>query len=811
MRKSPFIPSCKSVNFIPIAVLLIGFLLSDNSILAQERAVIRIQDSYENVKNVLPESVEIISQSGKEVTLLYDEAYIQILKSQGYEASVLFTEAEMKQNTKGLRDAQYTNYAAMLQKLEQFAADYPDICTLVDLGPSTGQIYANQGYTAYDEYQHHIWGMKVSDNPEIEEDEPNSYIFGGHHAREPISVEVALYVLEHLLTEYENNGDIEDIVNETQIWFVPMVNPDGNKIVLDNLDVWWRKNIRDNNEDFLLNTNSNFSQDGVDLNRNYSFKWGLVGASNSFESILYHGPEAFSEVEIQYLRDLMDTRHFLAGISYHSFGELVLYPYGYHEEAVSPDLEALEDLGIQMAENIPAFIGDHYTPSQSWELYPAMGTLDDYSYGEHGTFAYTIELATMFIPQTTQIEIICEQNLEAALILLQRPFQNTVKGHITNAATGEAMVAKVEVLEIDNSGSFRKDYLSDSTFGTYYRLLSPGNYSMRFSAYGYQDTLVENVESIDNEAIILDIALKPIPEAMLGGTITNKESGAPIQGARIQLLGDHPAEAISDEMGIFEFPNLYAINYSIHIYAENYESVYTNIELSGGNNEVWYELDPFTAISFEEGIIPEGFSGGSIKEWFVSNDTAADGLYSMKSGDIGDLHQTKLFYTSPILQSGVLTFSYKVSSEYNGDKLMFYLDDRLMNEWSGEIPWKIAQYEVEEGSHSLMWVYMKNGQNSEGEDAAWIDRIIFPEDISTSIQSNDLETIDIYPNPAHHKLFIATETSIQSIAIYSMEGQKLSTNWSINGELDISNLAPGMYFIEINTEQERIIKTFITY
>ena len=109
------------------------------------------------------------------------------------------------------------------------------------------------------------------------------------------------------------NPEITNHINTKEIWFIPNVNPDGHKIVIDQINTSWRKNIRDNDGNGQITLNG---YDGVDLNRNYDWQWG-VNASHSPSDETYCGPAAWSEPEIVALRDLIDSRHFVSGISYH--------------------------------------------------------------------------------------------------------------------------------------------------------------------------------------------------------------------------------------------------------------------------------------------------------------------------------------------------------------------------------------------------------------------------------------------------------------------------------------------------------------
>ena len=448
---------------------------------------------------------------GKYLDLVVWETEVETFLQQGYDVKVVSTEAEMAANLGNVDDiAGYRTYAETLQELQQIAADHPDICKLIDIGDSHGKVYYNEGYGNYSAYQHDIWAMKVSDNVELDEDEPAVYYFGAHHAREPLSTEVAMYVLNHIIDNYGTDPEITANVNSKEIWFVPIVNPDGHEIVLNQIDMNWRKNIRDNDGNGTVTQgNWNSYPDGVDPNRNYGWQWGTEGTSFDPGNETYCGPEAFSEPELQAIRDLMAERHFVAGISYHTYSELVLWPYGYTTGAAGPDDAAIGNLATMIGNAIPGISGGHYTPQSSWQLYPAAGGTDDWAYGQHGIFGYTVELGTQFIPPANQVYQITQDNINAAMILLNRINYSTLTGHITNATTGDPVEAEVFITEIDNTGLFRMPYMSNAAFGAYYRMLMNNSYTVTFSAFGYISQTFNNVAITSNGQTILDVQLVP--------------------------------------------------------------------------------------------------------------------------------------------------------------------------------------------------------------------------------------------------------------------------------------------------------------
>ncbi|MDZ4182967.1 MAG: M14 family metallopeptidase, partial [Candidatus Cloacimonadaceae bacterium] len=368
------------------------------------------------------------------------------------------TESMLKANlSSGTRDIPgYRNYAQLQTELYSLQATYPNLVQVISIGQSWGHEYAQQNMPAYQNFQHQLWAVKCSNNVLETEDEPAFYIVGEHHAREPISTEVSMGILIHLLQGYGTDPEATHILNTSEIWFVPLLNPDGHKIVIDQTDVWWRKNIRDNNNNGVFNYDSYGSgADGVDLNRNYAYEWGYMSATDNNNSATYHGTQGFSEVETQAFRDLMLSKRFLAGISYHTYGEMVLYPYGFVNDIYSPDNVEQSALAFEMANQIPKQNGGNYDPMPAWQLYPASGTSDDWIYAETGAFAYTVEMATQFIPPASQIPAIVQNNVAGSLKLFGRKDVKMLTGHITDALSGLPLKATIHIDGIDDHPLYR--------------------------------------------------------------------------------------------------------------------------------------------------------------------------------------------------------------------------------------------------------------------------------------------------------------------------------------------------------------------
>lgn len=216
---------------------------------------------------------------------------------------------------------------------------------------------------------------------------PTTVYVAAQHAREWITPEMVRRLLDLYLTEYGADDRITDLVDETELWFVPVANPDGYDYTFTDGQRLWRKNLRDNDGDGNITVG-----DGVDLNRNSATRWGYdnEGSSPNPASDTYRGPTPASEPETQALDELFGaiTPQFM--INYHSAAELLLYGIGWQVATPSPDDVIYE--AMVGDDGQPAVPG--YDPDISAELYTTNGDLDSHMQEAHGTLGFTPEMST---------------------------------------------------------------------------------------------------------------------------------------------------------------------------------------------------------------------------------------------------------------------------------------------------------------------------------------------------------------------------------------------------------------------------------
>ena len=268
-----------------------------------------------------------------------------------------------------------------------------------------------------------LWAVKISDNVGVDEGEPEVLFSAGQHAREHLTVEMALYLIDELTGKYATDPRIKGIVDSREIWIVPNMNPDGSEYdVASGSYRSWRKNRQ---------PNAGTSAIGTDLNRNYGFRWGCCGGSSGIAAVdVYRGPSPFSAPETQAVRNFVLSRvidgaqQIRASIDFHSFSELVLWPFGHTRADVTKGMtrdqhDTFEALGTSMART------NGYTPEQSSDLYITDGAIDDWLWGANGVFGFTFEMypadgrSPGFYPPDEVIHRETARNREAALLLLE--------------------------------------------------------------------------------------------------------------------------------------------------------------------------------------------------------------------------------------------------------------------------------------------------------------------------------------------------------------------------------------------------------
>ncbi len=280
--------------------------------------------------------------------------------------------------------------------IDDLVAAHPTLVSKIDIGDSLES--------------RETFAMRISGDGTTK---PAVLINACQHAREWLTPMTAMYIAEQLLTNYSSDPWIQQLVDSTEIFIVPITNPDG-YVYTWTTDRNWRKNRRDNGGGIF----------GVDPNRNWDKNWGGVGSSGSTDSQIYRGTAPFSEPETQNLRDFILARpQIVAHIDFHTFGEVILQPWGFVEpyDDVPNDFESIEALGKMMRDAIASVFGTPYeNVSGAGGVGFASGIAPDWT-TDQGIIGYTIEMrpaCCTFDPDPTEIEPNAQENYQAALAMI---------------------------------------------------------------------------------------------------------------------------------------------------------------------------------------------------------------------------------------------------------------------------------------------------------------------------------------------------------------------------------------------------------
>ncbi len=306
----------------------------------------------------------------------------------------------------------YFTFVEMQQILDSMSLLYP---TLI----SVKQALSPQSIEG-----RNIWQVKISDNPGIDENEPEVLYSSLHHAREAASLSQLIFYMWYLLENYSTNPEIKAIVDNSELYFVPCVNPDGyvyNQTINPSGGGMWRKNRK-------VNGDGTF---GVDLNRNYGYNWGYdnTGSSPTTSSDTYRGTAGFSEPETQAMRNFCNNRQFITALNAHTYSNLLIYPWGYLPSIYTPDSATFVNWSVLLTEDSRFLYG---TGDQTVN-YVTNGDSDDWMYGEQISkpkiLSMTPEAGSStdgFWPPSSRILDICKTTFMQNLNLVKLAVNNGI-------------------------------------------------------------------------------------------------------------------------------------------------------------------------------------------------------------------------------------------------------------------------------------------------------------------------------------------------------------------------------------------------
>lgn len=651
----------------------------------------------------------------------------------------------------------YFTYEEMLSQLDAMRSAFPNLITARE---NVGTFTTQEG--------RFLQSVKITSNPEVPSTKPQVLYTSVHHAREPISLSETIFYMWYLLENYESNVAIKRIVDNTEMYFIPVINPDGyifNNVSFPDGGGMWRKNRRPF-EDGLF---------GVDNNRNYDFwkdsdplqsVWNTLGVSPDATGETYPGTSPLSEPENLAIQYFVDTHNFKVALNAHTFSNLLLHPFGYDLNSPSPDEEIFSKLGeIMVSKN-------KFSNIIASLLYAASGNSDDFMYGQtmnhNKIYSYTPEIGDSFWPAETEIITLCKEMMYTNLTAAKFVSDYTLLKDTSPEYLGSTSIVAAN-FELTKIG-----------------LATNNNYTVSINPISSNIVNV-GIPFVANNLNLFEQVSSTIELELATGTTT----------------GDNIVYEIVVDNGTF---------WETHLISKKFggmQSIYSN-----------------------ECSSTVGFTGGSwatTTEDFVSPSTSItdspNNTYADSQQKIIQLTETLAVPNTP---GANLTFSAKWAIENNFDAVRFqirlatgvtwnsqcgkYTNFGIVNNGQPEGPlydgvqntWVNEQINLDDYlGQNIRLRFILNSDEGTNLDGFYFDdlKLNVPQISTLSAVSSEIQKFRIYPNPTNSMLNINTSLIDYLIKIYNLMGQLLYTKESNDGiqRINVSDFTTGLYFIEVSS------------
>lgn len=364
----------------------------------------------------------------------------------------------------------YPTYSQYEQLVTDFANNYPEICKKENIGKSING--------------RNLWLLKISDNVESKEAEPEFLYTATIHGNEPLGYVLSLRLIDYLLANYDSNQEITELVNNHEIWLNPLANPDGTYAGGDN----------------TLSGATRFNANGVDLNRNFPDpEDGLHPDGNVWQ------PENIA------MMNFIKQHNFVISANLHTGVEVVNYPWDTWSKLHSDDAW-FQKISHQYADTAQFYSSNGYLDdyndgiTNGFQWYTINGGAQDYMTYFQNCRSIILELCNSHLPDTSLISNYWEYNYRS-LINLIKNCNLGINGIVSDSLTGLPIKADISIVAHDFDNSF---VISDSINGDFYRPISPGSYSIMVSSPNYYSAQIDNISIVENESIAFEIKLAPI-------------------------------------------------------------------------------------------------------------------------------------------------------------------------------------------------------------------------------------------------------------------------------------------------------------
>jgi len=696
-------------------------------------------------------------QSGYKVEVIQSDLDLQLKTMQTentFVSSCTIPDVVTPTNYKSGSISGYLSYQEVLSELDKMRDLYPNLIT-------TKASISN--FTTVEGRPIHF--VKISDNPSIDENEKRVFYNALTHAREPGSMQQLIYYIWYLLENYATNSEIKALVDHSEIYFVPVVNPDGYAYISS--ERYWRKNRK-------KFPDGNY---GVDLNRNYDAHWGTVGTSTNTADETYCGTAPFSEVETQAIKWLTEQKNFSIVMNNHTYGPLVLYPNGY-TFTVTPDDFTFSTISSEMIKF------NTYKNQIGAKLYPTSGGVDDWMYENVTTkpkvISFTPEVGLDFWDNSTQTLVNNKHMIHTNLTALRV---------IHNFA----------------------DFIDNTTY--YFENLNfIFNYSLkRIGLVDQTDFKIKLIPVSSNITIQNDTNTHS--NLTMGQTVTSNLYLTINPNIK---QGEAIVFSIEIDNGVYKDVKTFTKFYNTPIvkFNDNFDTLQWKTEGEWGLTNKDYVTSSY---SITDSPI------GDYKNSITSS------IQTTNPIDLKDVVGASLsFYAKWSLEKGYDYIQMEISSDNGASwqpkcgkytsigtsvqgKLNLPLYDGVQSNWVKE------EMTLDEfvGKDILVRFSFKSDNKNYNDgftfDGFYLDdfKVIGFASPNLTVPNNVISETIVFPNPASEILYISNSVSADFYTIYNDLGQFIDKGEVKNAKIDVSNLSNGIYFLTLKkdnfTKQSKFI------
>lgn len=655
--------------------------------------------------------------------------------------------------------------------MQDIANQYPNICQLINAGNSV------QGRP--------IYFLKISDNPTIEENEPEIRLSSSIHGDEVVGYDMLIRLISLITSGYGTDDRLTSIVDNTELWINPMTNPDG----------------------YVLIQRANAN--GVDLNRSFP-----DFSANDENTAVGREPE------IAVLKNFADNHSINQSLNFHG-GELVInYPWD-AIYTLHPDNDVMVDLSLTYAMENPSLYNSTdfvhgITNGAAW--YVVHGSMQDWLNAYYTCMDLTAEISLNKWPAANTLDTFWGNNRESMLKFIEKA-QKGLHGTVLNAEN-EPLLAQIE---IEN----RVTSTTDPQVGDFHRYLLAGSYNLTIKSYGYETQTMNNVTISNDTPTVINVVLNPLPSIIFKGYVKDLQ-GAPLQNATVTIETNQLQTVQTNISGYFEISGIFPGDYNITVQSEGFMPYQTSINILADLTYNFTLSPPSFIEEFDNGLALWTVQ----TPWAISNVSTNNVLQDSPTGNYANnINKSAKITDSFDLTTStyaIVTYDLKNNLENAYDFLYFEISNNNTNwttlktytgvsDWRNEIV-NLSQYL---GQNVYLRFRIKTDQNTTA-DGVSIDNVCFNNQNAHSVDNennvihhNPLR-VSHYPNPVYmqSKTAFVIDSPYKNanhiIDIYNIKGQKVRSlnqdaknpnriEWNKKDEHQ-NILSSGIYFYRIRNE-----------